>query len=190
MLLVVDNGSSTLSELESVLQKLKVNNRIMRYDQPIKLSDYSGVILTGRSSPSDVINRANMRLIREATLHRKPLLGICYGAEILALAYGGSLSRLREKVYGYNTVFVKKANPLTEPQQKLQVFESHIFNIFRLPSSLEALAYSESCENEIIAHREFMLYGLQFHPECSGEDGLRMLQNFVKLLRERTDSIV
>jgi len=189
MLLVVDNGSSTLQELESALQNLRVNYRIMRYDQPLTLSDYSGVILTGRSSPSDAINRANIKLIKDSMLHQKPLLGICYGAEILALAFGGSLSKLKERIYGYNTVYVKKANPLTE-QHKLQVFESHIFIISRLPSSLETLAYSESCENEIIAYRESPLYGLQFHPECSGEDGLYVLKNFVKLLEQRHNSIV
>jgi len=181
VLLIVDNGSTTLPELEAALQKLKVNYSVIRYYQTIRLNEYRGVILTGRNTASDEINRANIKVIKQATQQQKPLLGICYGAEIIALANGGALNRLREKVYGYNTIYVKKMNPLTGMQQTLKVFESHIFNISRLPSCLESLAYSKSCENEIIAHRELRLYGLQFHPECSGDDGLQILANFVKV---------
>jgi len=183
MLLVIDNGSTTLPELEAALRKLKVNYNIIRYDQLIQLDNYKGVILTGRSTASNEINRANIKVIRQATHQRKPLLGICYGAEILALAYGGALKRLREKFQGYNTIYVKKINPLTENRRKLEVFESHSFNISRLPPAFESLASSNQCENEIIAHCELDLYGLQFHPECSGDDGLRILANFVKLMK-------
>ena len=102
MLLVVDNGSTTLPELEAALRKLKVNYNVIRYDQLIRLNNYKGVILTGRNTASNEINRANIKVIRQATHQRKPLLGICYGAEILALAYGGALRRLREKFHGYN----------------------------------------------------------------------------------------
>ncbi|NHV97424.1 MAG: C26 family cysteine hydrolase domain-containing family [Thaumarchaeota archaeon] len=183
MLLVVDNGSTTLHELEAALQKLKVNYRVIKYSHPFQLDEYSCVILTGRSAASDEINRANIKLVKQATQQRKPLLGICYGAEILALANGGALSRLPAKVYGHNTVYVKKINPLTETQQTLKVFESHIFNISRLPTGFESLAYSKSSENEIIAHHELKQYGLQFHPECSGDDGLLILTNFMKFLK-------
>ncbi len=182
MLLVVDNGSTTLPELEEALQKLRVNYTVIRYDQPIRVDEYRGVILSGRNTASDEINRANIKVIKQATQQQKPLLGICYGAEILALANGGALTRLREKVYGYNTVYVKKVNPLTETKRTLEVYESHIFNISRLPTSFESLGYSKDCENEIIAHRELSLYGLQFHPECSGDDGLQILANFLKFL--------
>jgi len=180
MLLVVDNGSTTLHELEEALHKLKVDFIVIRYDKPISLEEYEGVILTGRSYASDEINRANIKIIKKVSQQRTPLLGICYGAEILAAAHGGSLSRLREKAYGFNTIYVKKTNPLTGSQSVLKVFESHIFNISKLPSGFESLAYSYSCENEIIAHREQKLYGLQFHPECSNADGLRILANFIK----------
>jgi len=111
MLLVVDNGSTALHELEAALQKLKVNYRVIKYSHPIQLDEYSCVILTGRSAASDEINRANIKLVKQATQQRKPLLGICYGAEILALANGGALSRLPAKVYGHNTVYVKKNKP-------------------------------------------------------------------------------
>lgn len=189
MLLVLDNGSTTLDELEAALLKLKANYRVIRYDQHLSLSDYGGVVLTGRNTASDEINRANIKVIKQATHQQKPLLGICYGAEILALAYGGALTRLREKIYRYNTVYVKKTNPLTGAQQRLKVFESHIFNISRLPPSFESLAYSKSCGNEIIAHRELKLYGLQFHPECSSEDGLRILANFIKFMNEHLNDV-
>jgi GMP synthase (glutamine-hydrolysing) len=181
MLLIVDNGSTTLCELEKALCKLKVNYSVAKYYQPIQVDNYKGVILSGRSAASNEINRANIKVIKQAIQQQKPLLGICYGAEILALANGGTLCRLRAKVCGHTIVYVRKTNPLTETQKTLRVFESHIFNISKLPLCFESLAYSECSENEIIAHRELKLYGLQFHPESSGEDGLRILSNFIKL---------
>lgn len=185
MLLVLDNCSTTLPELELALQKLRADYRVVRYDQPLEVYDYNGVILTGRRSASDEINRANIRVIRRALQFGKPLLGICYGAEILALAMGGALSRLSGKVYGYQTVYVRRQNRLTSPYVELNVFESHVFNVSRLPEGFESLAYSEGCENEIIAHQRLMAYGVQFHPECSGSDGLRVLLNFVKMAGEQ-----
>ncbi|MEM4165387.1 MAG: hypothetical protein QXJ86_06050, partial [Nitrososphaerales archaeon] len=84
MLLILDNDSTTLPELVDSLEKLRAAYQIIRYDQPIKLDDYRGIILTGRRSASDEINRANIKVIKQALVKHKPLLGICYGAEILS----------------------------------------------------------------------------------------------------------
>ncbi|MEM3614009.1 MAG: gamma-glutamyl-gamma-aminobutyrate hydrolase family protein [Nitrososphaerales archaeon] len=183
MLLILDNDSTTLPELVDSLEKLRAAYQIIRYDQPIKLDDYRGIILTGRRSASDEINRANIKVIKQALVKHKPLLGICYGAEILSLAMGGALTRLGQKVYGYQTVYVRKPNILTEPYSRLKVFESHIFNISRLPNGFKTLGYSENCENEIIGHEELIFYGVQFHPECS-RDGSKILSNFTKIVGE------
>ncbi|MFN3622266.1 MAG: type 1 glutamine amidotransferase [Nitrososphaerales archaeon] len=186
MLIILNNDSTTLPELVDSIERLRAAYQIIRYDQPIKLDNYRGVILTGRRSASDEINRANIKVIRQALMHHKPLLGICYGAEILALAMGGALTKLGQKVYGHQTIYVSKPNRLTEPYLRLKVFESHAFNISRLPKGFNTLGYSEKCENEIIAQEDLMFYGVQFHPECSS-DGLRILSNFMKIVGENAE---
>ena len=127
------------------------------------------------------MNVANMRLVNLAYENDKPLLGICYGAEITALAFNGSLRRLNDRIIGDHTINVKKNNSLTD-KKTLSVFESHGYYIAHLPQEFEGIADSTSCNYEIVAHSKRQIFGTQFHPEMS-KDGLEILSNFVKLTK-------
>jgi GMP synthase (glutamine-hydrolysing) len=142
------------------------------------LAQCDKVILSGRRKYSKEINAVNSRIIRYCHYRNKPLLGICYGAEIIALTLGGSIRKLPAHIQGTTEVLLSCANPLTEGKKSILVYESHRYCIAKLPSNFKSLASSKYCEHEVFSN-DGKMYGIQFHPEKSGGDGLALLKNFL-----------
>ena len=95
MLLVVDNGSIYTKNLIDFLTKNKVKFVNLKHNQ-VKLSEiknYNSFILSGRRQNNKEMNVLNSKIIQHAVLEQKNLLGICYGAEILALTNGGTIRK-------------------------------------------------------------------------------------------------
>jgi GMP synthase (glutamine-hydrolysing) len=181
MLLVVDNLSSYFNDLVRCLNEINAKHEVKKHDDldGCNVNNYDGIILSGRTGNLKSMNVANMCLVKLVHEDDKPLLGICYGAEIIALALSGSLRRLNDRIIGDHTINVNRSNPLTN-KKTLNVFESHGYYIARLPKEIEGIADSSNCKFEIIAHSKKQIFGTQFHPEMS-KDGLEILNNFVKL---------
>lgn len=179
--LVVDNLSPFTPDILVCLGKLGVPHVYKKFSEvsDSDLAECDRVILSGRRRNSREINAVNSKIIRQCHETGKPLLGICYGAEIIALTLGGSIRRMPAHVQGTTPVSVSGPNPLTEGKKLISVYESHGYCIARLPANFKSLASSHYCEHEIFASGK--IYGTQFHPEKSGGDGLALLQNFAEL---------
>lgn len=180
--LVVDNLSPFTSDIVACLGKLGVGHECTRYSDvaPADLAMYGRVILSGRRKNDPIINAANSRIIKACNDSNQPLLGICYGSEIIALTMGGSLRRMPRHVQGQITL-EPKSNPLTPGKNQITVYESHGYCVARLPPNFVALAGSQDCKYEMFAHESRRIFGTQFHPEKSGADGLDIIASFVRL---------
>jgi GMP synthase (glutamine-hydrolysing) len=183
MLLLVNNISSYFDDLQECLRKIDSRYVVKRYDEldGFSVSNCDGIILSGRTGVVKEMNISNMQILRSAYREDKPLLGICYGAEITALAFNGSLSRLGERIVGDNEVMIRNHNLLTA-KKSLNVFESHGFQIARLPDEFRCIADSRNCKYEMIEHEKKRIFGTQFHPEVS-KDGVEILRNFSHLTK-------
>ena len=106
------------------------------------------------------------------------LLGICYGAEILSLTLGGTIRKTSLLQKGNETIKIFKENLISS--DSLDVFESHKFEISKLPSVLVPLAESNNCKYEIIQYEKKLIFGTQFHPEMS-QDGHDLIEKFCSL---------
>ena len=178
VLLLVDNGSVFTKDIANTLSNSGINFDQKSSDQ-INLDDisnYDSFILSGRRNNDSQMNAKNSKIIIHAVNQKKKLLGICYGAEILALALGGTI-RKSSVIRGEQDI-TSNENILCEG--KNTVFESHSYEISKLGSSLNCLAESKNCKNEIVKHKELAIYGTQFHPEMTA-DGEKMITNFAKL---------
>ena len=181
MLLVVDNGSVYTSSLLDFLYnkkfdfKMKLSSRL----ELNELDNFDSFILTGRRQNEQKMNRINSQIILHVISEKKKLLGICYGAEILALTLGGTIKKSPSLIKGSETVMVNKKNPLIDGN--LAVFQSHRYEISRLGEKLENLASSQTCKHGVIKHNELNIFGTQFHPEMT-RDGKTLVESFVNLI--------
>ena len=181
LVLIVDNLSPFTPDILACLDKLDVKYVHKKYSEvsDSDLAACSKVILSGRRKNSREINAANSRIIKLCHNEGKPMLGICYGAEIIALTFGGSIRKMPARVQGMTEVSVSSQDPLTTSKKLISVYESHAYCVARLPANFKSLASSSKCEHEIFVFGR--IYGTQFHPEKSGDDGLVVLRNFAQL---------
>jgi len=183
MILVVDNLSYYLPDLLEILDRLDVEYRCKRYyelDLGMQHDVYGGgMILSGRRSNDKIMNVINMKLVRYAYTNDIPLLGICYGLEIIALALNGTIKR-SGRVVGFNNVYVVEDNPLID-KGVIRVYESHNYATATLPEGFISIACSDTCRNEAVMHNQKNVFGVQFHPEASGTYGMDIIKRFVDL---------
>ncbi len=139
------------------------------------LDKYSTFILSGRRKNDSYMNAVNSKIIKHALQKAKPLLGICYGAEILALTLGGTLQKMISSRQGLYQIEIINDNPLING--KIQVYESHSYMISKLDPSFKILASSPQCKFEFFCLENQNIFGTQFHPEMSN-DGKTILKNF------------
>ena len=122
MLLVLDNGSIYTKSLLDFLLKKKKEFTQLTFDK-INLSEmnkYASIILSGRRQNNSLMNAINSKITKHCVLEKKPLLGICYGAEILALTLGGTLKKMDKIHKGSQEIEVLKTNPLCNGKILLQ----------------------------------------------------------------------
>ena len=138
-----------------------------------------GLILSG--GPSSVYEANAPRLdprILEANL---PILGLCYGHQLIAQITKGKVEPAACKEYGIAQVAIDKTVGVLEGlSEKEKVWMSHSDTVFAVPPEFEVLAHTESCPVAAFRHKEKPIYGLQWHPEViHTENGMRMLRNFI-----------
>ncbi len=180
MLLVVDNGSIYTKNLIDFLSEKKVKFVSQKADD-VNLSDtqkFYSFILSGRRTNDRKMNAINSKIIKHAVSEKKSLLGICYGAEILAITLGGTIKKSDKHVKGEEIVVVENKNEICDGE--MAVTESHKYEISQLGSEIHNLASSKSCKHEIVKHNSLNIFGTQFHPEMSN-DGQTMIEAFLSL---------
>lgn len=180
MLLVVDNGSIYTQNLIDFLIKKEIS---FEKESPNELNlnsleKYDSFILSGRRKNEKIINQINSKVILHSIQNNKKLLGICYGAEILSLTLGGTIRKLETSQKGDEEISIQKENVLAT--EKINVFESHGFEISKLPNLLNSIADSKNCKNEIVQYNEKLIFGTQFHPEMT-PDGQDLIHKFCLL---------
>lgn len=183
MLLLVDNLSPFTPDILGCLKQLGIECVCLKFSEVSEgdLARCGKVILSGRRNNSKEINVANSAIVRHCQEQGKPILGICYGAEIIALTLGGSIRKMPSHVQGPTDLSVSGPNPLTGGKKSISVYESHGYYVARLPATFRSLASSQYCQHELFASTDKKIFGTQFHPEKSGSEGLMMLQNFANL---------
>ena len=187
MLLVIDNYDSFTFNLVQYFGQLGVAMRVFRNDEltsaeAAKLNPDRVLISPGPCTPTE----AGVSLELIATFAgRKPVLGVCLGHQSIGQQFGGKVIRADRQMHGKlspiihrNTdIFHGLPSPFTATRYHSLLVERSSF-----PDCLEITA--ETAEGEIMGlrHKQFPVYGVQFHPESiATEGGMRILQNFLNL---------
>lgn len=179
-ILIVDFGSQYTQLIARRVRELNVYCEIHPFNRlPAPDSEVMGVILSG--SPYSVRDEGSPRVDLGA-LTRRPLLGVCYGAQLLAFENGGTVEGAPSREYGRAILEVSAPDdPLLRGlPSPTQVWMSHGDTITSLPSEFEVIASTESVRVAAFRAPALNAWGIQFHPEVyHSTDGMVILRNFV-----------
>jgi len=181
MLLVINYGGQTCHLIARRIRELNVYSEILPYNvslNAIKRLKPSGIILSG--GPSSVYDKNAPTSNKELLSLGIPILGICYGQQLIGMQLGGKVIPNKIKEYGKKTAVIRnKKNLFKNLKDKEQVWMSHGDAIEELPSGFIALASTNACKNAAIADIDKKIYGVQFHPEVVHTlNGIKILKNF------------
>ncbi len=186
MILVLDFGSQVTQLIARRIRELHVYCEIHPFDLPletIKRLKPAGIILSG--GPASVYeknapmpSKAVLELLRSGT---PPVLGICYGMNVVTLAFGGEVVKGSHKEFGPAELRITRVDPLLAiGDNTTLVWMSHGDKVTKLGAGLETLAVSDNSPHAAFRHHDKPIYGVQFHPEVTHSvHGKEILRNFV-----------
>ena len=148
----------------------------------LKEKNLIGIILTG--GPQSVYEATSQKLNRGILELGVPVLGICYGAQLLAYTLGGEVAKTPKPEYGNTLTHFQVGSPLFKGlNPSSETFMSHSDYIVSLPRIFTVTAHTEATEIAAFESAEQGVYGVQFHPEVVHTvEGEKVLFNFVKLI--------
>ncbi len=191
MIIVLDFGSQYSQLIARKIRALSVYSEIVPFNTPIKkILSYNarGIILSG--GPANVYAQDAPRLSEEIFELGIPVLGICYGMQLIGDLFGGKVHHSKKREYG-KAVLIKKENSriLSGVKQNSVVWMSHQDKVVKRPKDFDVIASTENCKYCIIQHRRKPIIGMQFHPEVHHTvEGDKLLKNFVlKICKMKPD---
>lgn len=182
-IIVIDFGGQYNQLVARRVRECNVYCEIYSYKtdlEQIKAMNPKGIILTG--GPNSCYEEGAPSCGRELFELGIPVLGLCYGAQLMTLVMGGKVEKAPVREYGKTEVFVKTDSPLFQDvSPKTICWMSHFDYISRIAPGFEVTAHTADCPVAAAQCPEQNLYAIQFHPEVLHTlEGSKMLYNFVR----------
>lgn len=182
-ILVLDFGSQYAQLIARRIREQNVYALIVRHDisaERVRAIAPRGLVFSG--GPASVHGEDSPRCDPDLFQLPIPILGICYGMQLVCQALGGRVESGRSREYGRAQCRVLQENDLLRHlPEEFQVWMSHGDQVTAIPADFVPLAATASCPLAAVRHRKRPLYGLQFHPEVTHTPvGGQILRNFVR----------
>lgn len=189
---VVDNGGQWTHREWRVLKYLDVETEIIPNTTPFEELEgrVDGLVLSGGAprigSEAPKLGESGSYLDRAEF----PIMGICVGAQFIALHFGGKAGPAEVPEFGKAEVRFVDDEAANDPILKgitspFQAWESHNDEVSQLPENFINLASSKDCTHQIFRHGERLIFGFQFHPEVEHtEFGADFFRNFIEICKQ------
>ncbi len=178
--LIVDFGSQYTQLIARRIRELFIYCEISPFNNlPSNIKQYNAIVLSG--SPFSVNQENSPQINLSSILGKKPVIAICYGAQLIAKSLNGKVENSKSREYGRaNLSFIKKDCKLFDKIKiNNQVWMSHGDTITVLPDNAKIIASTDSVKNAAYSIDSLNLYALQFHPEVfHTNNGLKIFENF------------
>ena len=187
-ILIVDFGSQftqliarrirEIGVFSEIISHKKIN--IMHIDRTVK-----GIILSG--GPLNVYQIKKYSFDKKILQLNIPVLGICFGHQILSKLNGGKVKQSKHREFGLANIYKKNDSLLTNSffnkQKPKKVWMSHADQVSKIPKNFKVVASSTNSKFAIVENKIKKLYGVQFHPEVTHtENGKKLISNFIFLI--------
>lgn len=179
---VLDFGSQYTQVIARRIRECQVYSKIYHFATPaaqLKADGVIGIILSG--GPSSVFSKEAPIPDTGIFALGVPVLGVCYGIQLMGHLLGGKVSKSTHREYGNGTLTIQKPGRLfAKLPKKLRVWNSHGDRMIALPPGFAAIGTTENSEYAAIEDRTRNFYGIQFHPEVfHTERGIDIYKNFL-----------
>ena len=186
-ILIIDFGSQVTKLIARRVRELGVYSEIITAKDTVKIKNYNrvkGIILSGGPS---TVTKGNFLTIPKIIFKKKiPVLGICYGLQLISKLYGGKIkSSKKKRDFGRAYIFKKNNSLLIKNffSSNTSVWMSHQDAVIKLPKGFKTIAYTNNSKLTIIENSQKKIYGVQFHPEVTHTDnGKQIFKNFLFLI--------
>lgn len=181
-ILILDFGGQYNQLIARRVRECNVYSEIVPYTvniEKIKEKAPKGIIFTG--GPDSVYREDSPKCDEEIFRLGIPILGICYGMQLMTKIMGGDVQRADKREYGVIPVNINNKSKLFESFENTNNFlMSHNDYVANLPDGFENIGYTDNCINAAMQNVEKNFYGIQFHPEVNhSENGIQVIRNFV-----------
>ena len=183
-IIIIDYGSQFTQLIARKIRECGVYSEIINFKKIknlIKDKTIKGIILSG--GPLTITKKKSIALNDNILNLNIPILGICYGHQILAKKFGGKIKISKEREFGHAIVKSNSKSLITKnffKKNKALVWMSHQDIVHKVPFGFKKVASSNNSKNAIIANEKKKYYGVQFHPEVSHtHNGKILIKNFL-----------
>jgi len=183
-IVIIDFGSQFTQLIARKIREVGVYSEIINFNQVRNLKNkksIKGIILSG--GPLTTTRKNSIGLDNYILSLNLPILGICYGHQILAKKFGGKVKISKTREFGKAFVKSKLKSPITKnffKHKSIQVWMSHQDIVYKIPPGFKKIASSDNSKFAIISNEKKKYYGIQFHPEVSHTlNGQILIRNFV-----------
>jgi len=181
-ILILDFGSQYTQLIARRIRELGVFCEIAPFNQDMSSygdKNLKGVVLSG--GPASVFDK-NAPFCKKGIFEMGvPVLGICYGLQLIAKIFEGKLEKAKNREYGRAVLKIDYADMLLKDVKNSSVvWMSHGDNVIRVPKGYKILAHTEDIPYAAMANLKQRIFGLQFHPEVAHtQEGKKILKNFL-----------
>ena len=182
LILILDFGGQYNQLIARRVRECNVYSEVVPYDislEKIKEKNPKGIIFTG--GPANVYTEDSPKCDAGIFELGIPILGICYGMQLMSLTLGGNVARATTREYGETNVNIDNTSKLFEGFDNTNVFlMSHTDYVEAVPEGFKRIGYTSVCPNAAMENAEKKLYGIQFHPEVNNSvNGTQVIRNFL-----------
>lgn len=185
MIIVIDCGSQKSPFITEIVDEFEDCTTISIHNFTLNhLTNASGVIISGAPILiTEVDTSPYLEKLNWILTTKLPVLGICFGHQIIGLLHGAMGSKMKED-RDWQLIEVFEECPLFDKlPTEFEMMQDHCESI-SIPAGFQLVASSDVCVNECMQHLSKPLYGVQFHPEVSGNFGRVVIENFLKLTNQ------
>lgn len=186
-LAILDCGGQYTKVIDRRVRELGVKSDIFPINvKAEKLKDYKSIILSG--GPNSISNDERLKFDERIFELGKPILGICYGMQLMSDYYKGVIDNNVVKEYGQNEIWIDNTVPIfKDMSEKQKVLMSHGDTVKIAPEDFKIIGKSGDAI-AAIGNVDKKMYGLQFHPEVDlTVEGTKILENFIRIVAKYQD---
>ena len=182
LILILDFGGQYNQLIARRVRECNVYSEVVPFDisiEKIKEKAPKGIIFTG--GPASVYGENSPRCSKEIFELGIPILGICYGMQLMTYTLNGNVAKADKREYGTTEVNIDNSSLLFQGFENTNRFlMSHTDFVEKVPEGFKNIGHTSSCPNAAMENKERKLYGIQFHPEVNNSiNGTLVIKNFL-----------